>query len=89
MSNIPAAREKLQMALDCYPTEGGYREAIQFALANLDRKKPKFIAERTRSATLSPFNKRYARDLRATGMSLRVIALTLKSDIGRVSEACA
>lgn len=87
MSDIPRAREILQQALVNYGGHSPY-DAIIAALALLDRKKPKYVAPR-QVRKLSLYNADYARHLRKTGMSLNEIAVKLKSNIGRVSEACA
>jgi hypothetical protein len=86
MSDIPEARRLLQFALIGHDDDTDWQIVTQ-ALALLDRKKPEFVAPR-KVRKLSPYNREYARMLRSAGMSLNEIALKLKSNIGRVSEAC-
>jgi hypothetical protein len=90
MSDIPRAREILKKALEDWWTSDALdsRVAIREALKFLDRKKPEFVAARKVRA-LSPYNVEYARELRRVGLSLHEIAVKLKTNVGRVSEACA
>jgi hypothetical protein len=87
VSDIPRARELIKQAIAEINDYKAPLWELEEALKLLDRKKPEFIAPR-KTRKLSPYNIEYARLLRATGMSLADIAVKVKSNIGRVSEAC-
>jgi hypothetical protein len=86
MSDIPRARELLKKALESNEEWSGY-SYVEEALLLLDRKKPTYIAP-SKVRALSPFNVAYVRELRRVGLSLHEIAVKLKTNVGRVSEAC-
>lgn len=83
MSDIPEARRLLKAAM-C--SELDVWAAVDGALKLLDRKKPAFVAPR-RVRALSDADKNYARHLRKAGMAQHEIAIKLKTNGGRISEA--
>lgn len=83
-SNIPHARELLAQARACVAAA---KSLMDEAFDEMNRRKPDFRAPRE-LPSLTPEQKAKARAMRRKGMSILTIAQKLKTNHGRVSEAC-
>lgn len=85
MSDIKKARALLERALRSSQIPTHVRSTIKQALGLMRRRRPKFIARRTRHPALTPTDKIRVDEMRGQEIAMSDIAKKLDTNIGRVS----
>lgn len=85
MSNIPLARERLHLALECADPRA-VRAAIRSALRHMHRKQPAFRATSRRISRIDNRMRQRIRSLRRKGWSIPDISVMLRLNSRSVSQ---